>query len=355
MNYSSTDIKRCERRHFSRIFFRISLCFSAFLGLGLLVACGEKQEKQTVEKIKVKTTQVQVKPVSQLFTYTASVQADVINQITPAIPARIEQIYVEVGSPVSKGQLLVQMESSTYKQQHVQLENLKKDYERYEELYKVGGISQQQMDQLKTQIDVLSTAVKNVEDNTRLTSPINGIVTARNYDNGDVYGGSPILTVQQLNPLKAIIQVSESNFPQIKVGMTVDILLDVYGDEVFTGKITLIHPTIDPNMHTFGVEVTIHNRNMRVRPGMVAHVTLNLGTTDHILVPDVAVLKQVGANDKYVFVLEKDSVAVYHKVELGRRLGDYYEIISGLEDGSKVITAGQNRLTDKTIVEIVKE
>ncbi len=327
-----------------------------FLSIGIFISCGGKKgsEKGTQdEKVKVTTTIAQLMSVEKLSTYTASVKADVINQITPAIPGRIEKIFVEVGDRVSKGQILVQMDASNLKQQNVQLENLKRDYARYEELLKVGGIAQQQVDQIKTQIDVLNTAINNLEENTRLKSPINGIVTDRNYDNGDVYAQKPILTVQQLNPLKALINVSESNFTNVKVGMPVDIQLDVYGDEIFTGKVSLIYPTIDASTHTFGVEVAINNSSMRVRPGMYARVTLNFGTGKSIVVPDLTVQKQAGSNDKYVFTVE-NGVAKYHKVELGQRLGDNYEILSGLRSGDVLVTAGQTRLIDGAKVEEVK-
>ena len=329
--------------------------FIPLLSLCILVACGGKKEdkNQETEKIKVTVTTAELKDVEKLSTYTATVKADVINQITPAIPGRIEKIHVEVGDRVSQGQVLVQMDASSLNQQNIQLENLKRDYARYEELLKVGGIAQQQVDQVKTQIDALTTAIKNVEDNTRLKSPVNGIVTNRNYDNGDVYTGLPVLTVQQLNSLKALVYVSESNFAKVKVGMPVDIQLDVYGDEIFTGKVSLVYPTIDASTHTFGVEVSINNSNMRVRPGMYARVTLNFGTEKSIVVPDGAVQKQTGSNDKYVFTVEND-VAKYHKVELGQRLGDNYEILSGLNAGDVVVSAGQTRLIDGTAVEIIK-
>jgi RND family efflux transporter MFP subunit len=324
------------------------------IALTLLVSCKKEQKEDTAtaSKVKVNTVQAQVEPVAQISTYTATVKADVINQITPAMPGRIEKIYVEIGDRVRKGQLLVQMESSSLKQQHIQLANLEKDYERYNELLKVGGIAQQQVDQIKTQIDALKTTIKNLQDNTQLLSPISGTVTARNYDNGDVFAQMPILTVQQMNPLKAVINVSESLFTNVKLGMTVNIRLDVYGNDDFTGKVTLIYPTIDAGTHTFGVEVTIQNSDLKVRPGMYARVSLNFGTNESIIVPDAAIQRQPGANDKYVFAVE-NGVAKYKKVILGQHLGDRYEILSGILPGETVVTAGQARLIDGTEVEIL--
>ena len=324
----------------------------------LLVSCiGKKQEtaataNEEETKVKVNTTIAQLRPVDELSTYTANVQAEVLNQITPLMPGRIEKIYVNIGDRVSKGQLLVQMESTNLQQQTVQLTNLERDYERYSELLKVGGIAQQTVDQVKTQIDLLKTSMKNVQDNTQLRSPISGVVTARNYDNGNVFAQLPILTVQQLNPLKAVINVSESNFTRVKVGMPVSLKLDVYGDEEFTGRVRLIYPTIDAATHTFGVEVAINNHSNRVRPGMYARVTLKFGVNNRVVIPDAAVQKQTGSNDRYVFAIE-NGVAKYQKVELGQRLGDHFEIISGVAPGQEVVTAGHTRLIEGTKVEII--
>jgi len=325
-----------------------------FLSIVIMISCAKKVEEVKEDtKVKVYTTVAKMESVDRTSSYTANVKADVINQITPAMPGRIEKIYVEVGSRVNKGQLLVQMESSNLQQLNTQLANLERDYTRYNELLKVGGIAQQQVDQIKTQIDVLRTQLKSLQDNTQLRSPISGIVTARNYDNGDVFSQFPILTVQQLNPLKAVINVSESYFTKVTVGMPVDIRLDVYENETFTGKVSLIHPTIDAATHTFGVQVTINNNDMRVRPGMSGRVILNLGNVQSILVPDLAVQKQSGSNDKFVYVIVGGK-AGYRKVELGQQIGDKFEILSGINDGDVVVTAGHSRLIDGTEVEIVK-
>ncbi|GHT49621.1 cation efflux system protein [Bacteroidia bacterium] len=326
------------------------------LGLGILISCGEKKEEVAESSVvKVSTVIASEQTVEETSTYTATVKADAVNKITPALAgARIDKILVEVGDRVSKGQALVRFDAATVNQQKIQLKALTDDYARYSELLKVGGISQQSVDAVKTQIDILTTAIKTLEDNTTLTSPVSGYITARNYDNGDLFAQLPILVVEQLNPVKAIINVSESYFAKVKTGMPVDIQLDVYGDETFTGKVSLVYPTIDANTHTFGVEVTINNANLRVRPGMYARVTLNFGEKQSIVIPDVAVQKQAGANDKYVFTVENGK-AHYQKVELGQRLDTTYEILSGITAGQEVVTAGQARLIEGTLVQIIKD
>lgn len=129
--------------------------------------------------------------------------------------------------------------------------------------------------------------------------------------------------------------------------------LDVYGDEEFAGKVSLVYPTIDATTRTFPVEIKLENKDQRVRPGMFARATLNFGTQDNVVVPDLAIVKQAGAGDRYVFVY-KDGKVSYNKVELGRRMGTEYELKSGVPNNSQVVVAGQARLINGTEVDVEK-
>ena len=333
------------------------LKFMPLAALFFLASCGgetTKNETQTeTVKKNVKVEEVRLTPVDQLSTFTATVEANTVNNIAPAMGGRIRSIHVDVGSRVGKGQTVVTMDAANYSQQQTQLATLKRDYERYLELYNVGGISKQQLDQVKTQLDVAQTALDNLGENTRLTSPINGVVTVRNYDPGDMAGGQPILTIENINPVKVIINVSESFYSQVVKGMPAKVQVDALSDEVFEGKVSLIHPTLNPVSHTFPVEIEVNNSDQRLRPGMFSRVTMNFGTNDRPLVPDMAVLKQTGSNDRYVFV-EKDGKAVYTLVQLGTRIEDKYEIVSGLSAGDRVIVQGNAGLIDGTEVEVVE-
>ena len=180
-------------------------------------------------------------------------------------------------------------------------------------------------------------------------------MSQRNYDSGDMYSGaSPIFVVEKIRPVKMKVNVSESLFTKIKKGKNVDFTLDVYGDEVFTGKVNIVYPTIDPSTRTFTVELLIANADERVRPGMYARVTINHGRAKHVVVPDRAVQKLVGSGDRYVYVVKGDK-AEYRKVELGQRLDTEYEILSGLNPGETVVVAGQSRLKNGAKVKIVKK
>lgn len=330
-----------------------TLLFGMALLLGVCSGSDSKQTTDTQEsKPKVKLAAVKAQAVEQIVEYTATVEADIKNNIAPSTAVRIEKIFVEVGDYVRKGQKLVQMDASNLRQAKLQLDNQEAEFKRTDELYKVGGVSKSEWDAAKMNLDVRQTSYNNLLENTQLLSPIDGVITARNYDNGDMYGnGNPVLVVERISPVKLLINVSESYFPLIKQGASAKVQLDVYGDETFEGKISLVYPTIDATTHTFPVEVRVANANRRVRPGMFGRVTLNLGTKNHIVVPDMAVVKQAGAGDRYVYVYT-DGKVTYNKVELGRRMGAEYELLSGVPNNSLVVIAGQSRLTNGVEVEV---
>ena len=264
--------------------FRISGI--ALCSMLIMAACGQKKSETAVQaplvdpnaKPLVKLAKVVEEPVDQIQVYSATIVGEIKNNIAPATPARISKINVEVGDNVRRGQILVQMDETTLSQQEMQLKNLETEFNRIDQLYKVGGVSKSEWDNLNLQLEVARKSLKTLKENTQLASPIDGVVTARNYDNGDLYGGQPILVVQKIAPVKLTINVSEQYYSKVKKGDEVKIELDAYPGETFTGKVSLIYPTVDAMTHTFPVEVNVANQDLKLRPGMFARATLNMGT-----------------------------------------------------------------------------
>jgi RND family efflux transporter MFP subunit len=331
----------------------------------LSAACNFKKAENidTLEQIVPKDTitirvaKVHKEPVAQIFEYTAVVRAEAINNIAPTIPGRIDKIFVEVGDFVSVGHKLVQMDATQLRQAKTQLDNLKENFNRLDELYKVGGVAKADWDALKTQLDVAQNAYNNLLENTQLLSPINGVVALRNYDSGDIYSGnplSPVLQIQQIKPVKLQINVSECQYNDIKKGMPAKIKVDILGDIELNGRVSLIYPTLDARTHTFPVEITIPNENVKVRPGMYARAIFNLGSRNNVVVSDNAIVKQPGSGDRFVYVLNDNNTVSYIKVMLGRRLGANYEILSGLKEGDKVAITSLTKLKDGISVVVVK-
>lgn len=344
---------------------------SAALALTMLGACSGNEKKDTASQEAtpvVKTMLVNEREVNQVGNYTATVEPELINNISSSSMNRIKQIFVDEGMRVSKGQKLVVMDDVNTTSYRLQLDNAKAnlrnvevDYKRAQELLKIGGGTKQQVDQMEVQLINARNAVasaeralRNVSENTVLTSPISGVVTARNYDPGDMTGSLPILTVARTQPVKIVINISESELAKVRRGMPAIVTFDTYGDEIFNGTVTLISPTVDNASRTFGAEVTLPNGDGRILPGMFGRVELSLGTARRVVVPDKAVVKQQGSGNHYVYVYNPDGSVSYNKVELGQRLGDSYELISGVEPGSTVVVSGQSRLANGVKVKVSK-
>lgn len=333
------------------------------------MACSSKNEESTVEEKKpvVKVEQVFNQDVVQTGTYTATVEPELINNISSSTPNRIKQILVDEGYNVAKGQTVAILDDVNITSYEIQvanakanLENVKQNYDRAVKLLEIGGGTQQNVDQMQLQLtnaqNALASAertLKNVQENTVLISPISGVVTARNYDPGDMTGGLPIVTVAQVNPVKIIINVPESELSKVKKGMPAYITFDTYGDKEFQGTVSMVSPTVDTNSRTFGVEIRADNSNNEILPGMFGRVRLELGTADHVVVPDRAIVKQPGSANQYVYVYHNGKVS-YNKVEIGQRLGNTYELLSGVEPGDTVVITGQNKLADGLSVDITK-
>jgi multidrug efflux pump subunit AcrA (membrane-fusion protein) len=104
--------------------------------------------------------------------------------------------------------------------------------------------------------------------------------------------------------------------------------------------------------HTFAVEVSVANTDKKIRPGMFARATVNLGTEQHVVVPDVAIVKRAGSGERFVYVY-RDGKVWFQPVQLGQRLGDKYELLSGVEDNAQIVIAGQANLSDG--IEVIVE
>lgn len=349
------------------------ISYSLLLGAFLLGSCSGKEENKKEENKEdniptVKVETVEARNVDQIGNYTATVEAQIVNNISANMANRIKQILVDEGQNVAAGQKVVVLDdvnTFNYETQvnnaKANLENVQLNYNRAVELLKIGGGTQQNVDAMQIQLTNAKNALaqaertlKNARENTVLTSPISGVVTARNYDPGDMTGALPILTVARVQPVKIVINVTESELPKIHKGMPATIKFDTYGDEEFGGTVTTIMPTVDPQTRTFGVEITMPNSNNKVLPGMFGRVTLNLGTENRVVVPDKAIVKQQGSGNQYVYILNPDGTVSFKQVELGQRLGNEYELVSGVESGSQVVITGQSKLANGVKVNVAK-
>ena len=332
----------------------------ALLSTGLLASCSssssskatEEQSADTVRLVEVAPAEMRALSLSEEFT--AQLEAKVVNNITAQAGGRLKQLLVKVGDRVGAGQAVARMEATQASQAQIQLADAKTNFARMDELYKVGGVSKAQWEQAKSAVDQAKLAYGNAAENTVLRSPISGFVTAKNYDNGDMTSPQlPVVVIQQIAPVKAVIGVSEQYYSYLKKGAAATLSVDALGEETFSGVVTNIFPTLDPVTHTVSTEIEVANKDLKLRPGMYARVHLDFGTKEALTVPDKAIVRQAGSGARYVYVFSGGK-AVYRAVELGQQQGDLYEVVSGLNAGDQVITSAPSNLKNGLSVKLRK-
>lgn len=321
-----------------------------------MASCSEEQTTvQEVEKVeKVQVMKLATTEIEREVILPTTLEGYDNMKISSSVSGIIDDILVDVGDKVSKNQLLVKMDPTQYTTTKLSYANLGVEMGRMEALKAAGSISQQIYDQTKTQYEQLKEQLALYEKNTFVRADFAGVISARNFEPGELCAGQPILQLTQINKLKAYINVQENYFPYLKNGMKLTIVSDIYPGKQFPATVEMVYPTIDPSSHTFTVKVTIPNASETLRPGMYVSTSIQVGKVKGMLVPYQSVLKLIGSNERYVFVNDGGK-AKRITVTLGKRFDRDVEIISEeLKEGDELIVVGQGRLVDGVKLEIVK-
>ena len=320
-----------------------------------LFSCGKKEAQvvQETERVEVVSTMtLQEQEIARVITISTNLQGYLTQNVAPSLTGKIEHIYVEVGDRVKEGDMLVRMDQNQYLSSKIQLANLEVEMGRLEALLETGSVSQQTYDQTKVSYDQLKQNLSFLETNTYVKAPFNGVVSAKTYEDGELYSGQPIVVLSQVNKLKALIAIPEKYYPLVKKGMKLSVKSEIYPDETFPATIEVVYPTIDPTSHTFQCKVVIPNAKERLRPGMYVTTTIALGKENTIVVPYQSVEKLIGSNERFVFIND-NGYAKRVSVKLGQRFDENVEIIAPeIQEGVEYIYLGQSKLVDGVKIEV---
>ena len=321
-----------------------------------LIACGSETTTEQAERVEqVRTKVLHEQEIEREISVSTNLQGYLTQNVAPSLTGKIEHIYCEVGDRKAAGADLVRMDQTQYKTTKISLANLEIEKNRVEMLLKTGSATQQQYDQILAQYNSTKEQLEFLEKNTYVKAPFSGVIAAKNYEDGELYSGQPILVLTQIDKLKALVAVPESYFPKFKAGMKLTLTSEIYPDQEFPATVEVVYPTIDPTSHTFQVKIVIPNGKNLLRPGMYVTTTIGLGKAKTIVAPYQAVEKLVGANDRYVFVVENGR-AKRVGVELGQRFDQNIELISPeIVDGVEMVVVGQHKLVDGVKLNVVSE
>lgn len=324
-----------------------------------MVSCnsgaGETQTETVARVEKVQVSTLVKTSIARKIELSTTLQGYETMNIAPSVTGKIEHIFVEVGDKVKAGDMLVRMDQNQYNTTKMTFANLTTEYNRIKSLYETGTVSQQSYDQAKLSYDQTKESLSFLTENTFVKARFQGVISAKNYEDGELYNGQSILTLTQIHVLKALVSIPESHFPQVKPGMKLELHSEIYPDQSFPATIEVVYPTVDPATHTFQVKLKISNAKELLRPGMFVRTTLELGEIKALMAPYQAVLKLTGSNERYLFI-DNNGVAKRIDVKIGQRNDEMVELISeDLKEGDQLVVVGQAKLVDGTKIEVVKK
>ena len=352
------------------------LIFIGFIGLNYVRFISQKEEKvEKIEKVSVQVAESKIINMQHILEQTGDIRPMLEVNVYSKVPGKIiERLPVERGDFVKKGALIATLENKMIKAQieeaeaalelaKTNLDVVKKDCIRLENLYREKALARQKLDHIKSQRKSAKAQVRRSKavlqqlgilyKNHRIYAPINGYVSARYVDRGNMSSvAQPIIRISSETEVKIVTTVTEKDFPRVRKGMECEITVDAFPDRIFKGIISVINPTLDPATRTGEIEIFVPNKDKLLRSGMFAHVRLYLGGKSTLVVNRDALNRLPGTGNYYVYVVQKDK-AVLKNIETGFTQGNYVEVTNGLTEGEKVVVKGQNRLKDGVSVVVV--
>ncbi|HEY6362455.1 MAG TPA: efflux RND transporter periplasmic adaptor subunit, partial [Vicinamibacterales bacterium] len=301
--------------------------------------------------------------------------------VVPRAAGRLEQVYVQLGDRVSRGQRIAKIEdqelveqirqaeaamevaSATIRQREADLQLARTNVERSRSLFERQLLPKQTLDDNEARYQSAVAALdlaraQNTQSNARLeelrvnmantvvSSPVNGFVARRAADPGAfVSQNAPVADVVDISRVRMVANVVEKDLRIVELGDATDVAVDAFPEETFTGRIARIAPVLDPATRTFPIEIEIPNPSFRLKPGMYARVGITVSEKpDAIVVPTNAVVDVGGKRG--VFLAQEDNTAAFRAVEIGIENDEKTEIVGGLAEGDRVVTTGAAALND---------
>jgi len=321
----------------------------------------EKKELAESNEINVTVETAERREYQPTVQYTGTFYPYKEANLGAALPGRVEKIYIEEGNYVKEGTLLAELSGELLTQAQVEYETLKKDFERVSKLADKGSLPDQKFDHVKAQFEASQAKTALLKKNTEIRAPFSGTVVEHMINEGESFGLNPglkpgyshasgIIRLMKLNPLILKIDVNERDISRIKKGHTAIITTDAYGDKSFEGVISKIGTIFSTTTHSTTVEIRVNNNERFLKPGMFAHATISLPTTESIFIPRDVIIHQAGTGERYVYQVVSGIAkrqTVYPLMELNR-----YVAVEGLEDGSMIIAGGKVKVKNGSKVRI---
>lgn len=330
----------------------------------LLLACAEQERPGTAAPgtapaaVTVQTAAVASEPLPQMLSGVGSLRADESVTLSSEIEGRVVRIGFQEGRPVTRGQLLFEIDPAIYRAESDQADAgyqlAKRNHDRALELFGRGLISQADRDSAAANFQV-SQAARALAGarlaKTRITAPFDGVSGLRRVSPGDYIGaGQELVSIEAMASLKVDFRLPETALPLLATGQPLRVRLDAFPGQVFDGELYAIEPRVADDTRSIGLRARLPNPDGKLRPGLFARVELQAGDpAPTLVIPEQALFPR--GDKQFVYVVEQDA-AVLREVTLGQRLPGRAEVREGLKAGDAVVITGLQRLSNGTPVTI---
>lgn len=339
----------------------LSLVLSAAAGM-LLQACGQSDARtgavgepaeRRMEPATVQVEEVFFSRFTDAIRATGIVKGRDDVMLSPEEGGVVKQWLVEKGRPVRAGEVIVLLKDEVleagYQAALAQYKLAELNVTKQREVYRQQGISELQFrsleytrDAAKAQADLAKARL----DRTRLRSPINGVLNDRFADEGEFAPpGVPVAHILDASSVKVAAEISEKLAGHLAVGLPASVIPDAFPSDTLEGRISYVGAAVSASNRTIPVEILIPNPANRLKPEMIARVSIVRSDSARAILIDERVLQLVDRGKVIVFV-EKDGIAEQRQVRVGNRHGSRIEVLEGLKPGDKVIVSGFQRLVD---------
>jgi len=326
-----------------------------------MASCNQKQEiiKKEDTSIRVKAKAVQnVNDMSNLR-YSGTVEAAQTIPLTFQSSGTVEQVLVQEGDAVRKGQLLAVVNKadnqSIYNSSLASYQQAKDAYDRLKQVYDNGSLSEVKWVEMETNMKQAESQLqiaKNSLDKCNLYAPTNGVIGKRNVEPGQssIASFSPIELVK-IETVLVKISVPENEIGKIKKGMTATFTISALDNKSFEGTITNIGVVADQFSRTYEVKMTVNNSNLEMKPGMVCDVILNATSKKELVtIPYTAVSKDAEGNS-FVYIVSPDQKSVKKQIiKVGNYQSSGLEILSGITANETIVVEGKDKLSDNSTI-----
>lgn len=331
----------------------------------LATSCTEKKASEVIvtenQKIPVKVINAETRQYIPSLEVPGTAFADKEANLGAALPGRVEKIYYPEGSKVKKGDLLVSMSGELYTEALVEYNTIEKDFERVSRLNEKGSISSQDYDHVKAKYDASKAKVEMMRKNAEIVAPFSGTIVEYLVKEGENYffnlnldpgysTTSGILRLMKLDPIQVEVDINEKDLANVRTGQQAKVVFDGIQGEVFTGRVSAVKQVLSTLTHSATVKVEVANGKGDIKPGMFAHVSLEMPSVQAVAVPLNSVYRQSGTSDDFVFIADNQTV---RKQKIEKLYSDGSWIgVKGVNAGSMVVTSGKEKLHDGSLVDI---